>query len=79
MEKTFEVFRDVSWHINVYILLVVIPFNGQTTLVIPFKVYGDFAISYKSVQEMISIDIRKLFNTKIFNKKEKNVFFIACG
>ena len=40
----FESFRDVFWNGNVDILIVVITFNGQSTVVIPFKVHGDFVI-----------------------------------
>ena len=40
----FEGFRDVIWHVNVDILLVILPDNGQYTLVIPFKFHGDFVI-----------------------------------
>ena len=46
----FEVFGDVSWHGNVDILLVLLLFNCQSTVVIPFKVHGDLVIFFKIVQ-----------------------------
>ena len=39
MEKTFEGFGDVIWHVNVDIFLIVIPVNGPYTSAIPFKVH----------------------------------------
>ena len=69
VDKTFEVFGDVSWHVNVDIFLVVIPFNCQSTVVLPFKVHGYLVIFLRAVQEMISIGIGKLFDTKIFNAR----------
>ena len=67
LDKTFEGFGDVSWHVNVNIFLVVIPVHGQSTVVLPFKVHGDFIIFLKSSQEMIIFSIRKLFDTKNIN------------
>ena len=40
--EIFEVFGDVSWNGNVDIFLVIITPNGQSTVVIPFKVHGYF-------------------------------------
>ena len=46
----FEGFGDVIWHINFNILLAVIPFHGQSTVVIPYKVHGCFVIFCIGVQ-----------------------------
>ena len=69
--EMFEGFRDVSWHGNFDIFLVVIPFNGQSTVVIPFKFHVDFVMIENSVQDMISIVIVKSFDTKRINSRGK--------
>ena len=74
MEKTFEVFGDVGLYGNVYIFLCLIPFNFQSTVVITFKVHGNF-VFFKIVQEIISIGIVKIFYTKIINAE---IFFVCC-
>ena len=44
VEETFEGFGDVSSHVNVDICLVIIPVNGQSTVVPPFKLHAYFVI-----------------------------------
>ena len=39
VDKKCEVFGDVSLHGNFDILLVIITVNGQSTVVLPFKVH----------------------------------------
>ena len=64
-EKKFEGFGDGSWHGNVDILPVLILVNGQYTVVLSLKVHEDFIIFLKSAQDMISVSIRNVFDTKI--------------
>ena len=75
-EKNFEGSIYVSWHGNVDIFLVVISVNGQSALVLPFKFHGYFVIFFKSVQEMIRVGIRKVFDTKIIDAEKKH-FLVA--
>ena len=65
IENVFEGFGDVSWHGNVDILPVLILVNGQYTVVLSLKVHEDFIIFLKSAQDMISVSIRNVFDTKI--------------
>ena len=44
VEICFEGFGYAIWHGNVDILLVVITVNGQSTVVLPFKLHGDVVI-----------------------------------
>ena len=67
VEKTFGGCGDVIWHGNVDTPLVVIQVNDKSTVVIPLKVHEYFVILFKSVQDMISAGIGKVFYTRIIN------------
>ena len=47
--ETFEIFGVVSWNVSVYTFTVVLPFIGQSTVVISYKSHVDFVILFKSV------------------------------
>ena len=46
----FDAFGDVIWNGNVDISVVIIPVNGQSALVRPFKDHGYFVIFFESVK-----------------------------
>ena len=72
----FEGFGDVSWNGNFDIFLVVIPVNGQSTVVLPFKVDGYFVI-FSRVFKGLSASVSKKCLTPKFSTQTQ-FFFFAC-
>ena len=78
VDNTFEVFGYVNLHVNVGIFFVVIPVNSQSTIVLIFKVHGDFCNIFKEC----SRDHQRRHRKTIWHLNPKcrgNFSFVACS
>ena len=56
---------DVTWHGDVYISLVIVPVNGEATVIAACPVSGDGVVFTKRCKQVFIIFLSEVFYTKI--------------
>jgi hypothetical protein len=71
MTQSKKGFGNVVWHGNVNMASSIIPGNGEPEVAGSGPISGEYILSSKSIEEVISIRLREEFDAKVVNSKVK--------
>ena len=65
MLELVEGFIDVPWHGDVYISLVIVPVNGEATVIVAWPVSEDGVVFTRRCKQLFTIFLSEVFYAKI--------------